>query len=230
MLDISTVSDYNSSATMKCNSLTPEAIQRACFVNELVGMSRMSGRVVCGFFKPCILTDFLSYKEVYEKTVYCSMWNKIQAIIRAGKGSVLSWIDSCISVVFGESEISVTFQPKTEDKKWVCISSNSFDYGYYYNSWAFDDCSTARSVAFEMSDVKEPGSQEEIINHVEHPAAAIFLISLSVFLIGALSRSCCLLANVVCLISDFARYLVYDTINNGYIDSVFCVRGRYFAI
>lgn len=183
MLDIAVFSDYNSCAAMKCHSLTSDAVQSACFANELVETRRVSGKTVSCISELCISTDFLSHEELYEKPVHCSMWNKMQTIIRAGQGIVLSWIDSCNSVVSSEPEISAVFQHKDEDEECVCSSSNGFDYGQYHTSWASGDCTSAlTSVSSEISGVNEHDSEVEVINHVEHLAMAILcgiVISLS---------------------------------------------------
>ena len=86
------------------------------------------------------------------------------------------------------------------------------------------------SVASEISGVNEHDSEEEVINHVEHPAMAIFAVSLSVFLIAVSSRLYCLFDNIICIVSAFTCRFVYDTANNGYFDIVFCEKGRYSAI
>lgn len=231
MLDIAVFSDYNSCAAMKCHSLTSDAVQRTCFANELVEMRRESGNTESCISELCISTDFLSHEEVYKKPVHCSMWNKMQIIIRAGQGSVLSWIDSCNSVVSGESEISAVFQHKDEDEKCVCSSSNDFDYGQYHASWASGDCTSAlTSAASEISGVNEHDSEEKVINYVERLATVIFAVSLSVFLIAVSSRLYCLFDNIICIVSAVACHFVYDTANNGCFDSVFCEKGRYSAI
>ena len=231
MLDIAVFSDYNSCAAMKCHSLTSDAVQRTCFANELVEMRSVSGKTESCISELCISTDFLSHEEVYEKPVHCSMWNKMQTIIRAGQSSVLSWIYSCDSVVSGELGISAVFQHKDKVEKCVCSSSNGFDYGQYYTSWASGDCTTAlMSVASEIPGVNEYDSEEKVINHVEQSATAIFAVSLSVFLIAVTSRLYCLFDNIIGIVSAFACRFVYDTANNVYFDSVFCEKGRYSAI
>lgn len=116
MLDISTVRDYNSSAAMKCNSLTSDAVQYAHFCNELVEMSRMLGLAVFCLQKSYKASAFCFGVEMREESTFCSTWNKIQRIIRAGWSVAYSWGKSCIVQVPDRNictQIQMEFQKRT---------------------------------------------------------------------------------------------------------------------
>jgi hypothetical protein len=108
MLDIVLMSDYNSSAAMKCKSLSSNPAQCACFANEQAGMRKLQPHGLCFGSVTRISFVVFQMRGRVEKSVHCSTWNNAGDVAETGQGVALSWrklfaftsIDDIISSVY----------------------------------------------------------------------------------------------------------------------------------
>jgi hypothetical protein len=102
MLDIRVMNDYNSSAAMKCKSLSLEDAQCAHFANELTAESRMYGSAATYSQKSRVFIGSSSDDGNRDEFAYCSTWNNRKFVDGAGQGVALSSIESHVNSVSDE--------------------------------------------------------------------------------------------------------------------------------
>ena len=102
MLDIRVMNDYNSSAAMKCKSLSLEDAQCAHFANELTAESRMHGSAATYSQESRVFVGSSSDDGNRDEFAYCSTWNNRKFVDGAGQGVALSLIESHVNSVSDE--------------------------------------------------------------------------------------------------------------------------------
>ena len=102
MLDISGMNDYNSSAAMKCKSLSLEDAQCAHFANELTAESRMHGSAATYSQESRVFIGSSSDDWSRDDFAYCSTWNNKKFLDGAGQGVALSSFESHVNSVSDE--------------------------------------------------------------------------------------------------------------------------------